>query len=69
MIKMINCVYETPCGWCAKWDKKCDRKITEKLNVEKRTPVIDDMSSTTTHSVKVKAPDWFIGGDRGDILG
>ena len=22
-----NCTYETPCGWCTKWDKKCDRKI------------------------------------------
>lgn len=21
------CTYETPCGWCCKWDKKCDRKI------------------------------------------
>ena len=21
------CPYETPCGWCAKWDKKCDKKI------------------------------------------
>ena len=21
------CQYETPCGWCIKWDKKCDRKI------------------------------------------
>ena len=21
------CAYETPCGWCAKWDKKCDKKI------------------------------------------
>lgn len=21
------CQYETPCGWCTKWDKKCDRKI------------------------------------------
>lgn len=20
------CAYETPCGWCVKWDKKCDRK-------------------------------------------
>lgn len=18
------CTYETPCGWCSKWDKKCD---------------------------------------------
>ena len=23
------CTYETPCGWCAKWDKKCDQKIPE----------------------------------------
>ena len=21
------CPYETPCGWCYKWDKKCDKKI------------------------------------------
>ena len=29
MIGTSNCVYETPCGWCSKWDKKCD-KIAEK---------------------------------------
>ena len=28
MMGTINCVYETPCGWCSKWDKMCDRKIT-----------------------------------------
>lgn len=22
-----NCVYETPCGWCSKWDKECDKKV------------------------------------------
>lgn len=22
-----SCPYELPCGWCAKWDKKCDKKI------------------------------------------
>ena len=27
MIGTANCTYETPCGWCAKWDKKCDKKI------------------------------------------
>ena len=27
MIGTINCVYETPCGWCSKWDKKCDKKM------------------------------------------
>lgn len=21
------CPYSTPCGWCCKWDKKCDKKI------------------------------------------
>ncbi len=23
----MQCTYLTPCGWCAKWDKKCDKKI------------------------------------------
>lgn len=27
MMGTINCNYETPCGWCTKWDKKCNRKI------------------------------------------
>ena len=27
MMGTIDCVYETPCGWCSKFDKKCDRKI------------------------------------------
>jgi hypothetical protein len=25
--KQENCTYSTPCGWCTKWDKKCDKKI------------------------------------------
>lgn len=24
-----KCTYETPCGWCTKWDKKCDEKIPD----------------------------------------
>ena len=32
MMGTMNCVYETPCGWCSKWDKKCDRKMLEKVN-------------------------------------
>lgn len=28
MMGTVNCVYETPCGWCAKFDKKCDRTAT-----------------------------------------
>lgn len=27
MMGTFNCTYETPCGWCIKWDKKCDRKV------------------------------------------
>lgn len=27
MIGTMNCVYETPCGWCSKWDKECDKKM------------------------------------------
>lgn len=23
----MQCTYSTPCGWCTKWDKKCDNKI------------------------------------------
>lgn len=25
MIGSINCVYETPCGYCSKFDKKCNK--------------------------------------------
>lgn len=27
-----NCIYETPCGWCSKWDKECDKKIKDQTN-------------------------------------
>ena len=27
MMGTMNCIYETPCHWCSKWDKKCDCKI------------------------------------------
>ena len=23
----MQCAYSTPCGWCTKWDKKCDKRI------------------------------------------
>lgn len=22
-----QCVYSTPCNWCTKWDKQCDKKV------------------------------------------
>jgi hypothetical protein len=27
MVGTLNCIYETPCGWCSKWDKKCDNHV------------------------------------------
>ena len=27
MMGTMNCIYETPCHWCSKWDKRCDCKI------------------------------------------
>jgi hypothetical protein len=36
-----SCPYELPCGWCTKWDKKCDKKIgcypTVSEKVQKKT--------------------------------
>lgn len=37
----INCAYETPCGWCSKWDKECDKKIN------KPTEFANDLSTAT----------------------
>jgi hypothetical protein len=42
-----SCTYKTPCGWCAKWDKKCDKKIPE-------PPVInqyDYLTETPTNKI------------------
>ena len=41
------CVYETPCGWCSKWDKKCDKKTPERGQRAKCNP-IDDARSTVS---------------------
>ena len=37
------CSYETPCGWCSKWDKKCDKKI--ECASTKAETTIDDLIS------------------------
>ena len=46
MIGTIDCVYETPCGWCSKWDKKCDKKILEQGPKIKCGPVLDSKAVT-----------------------
>ena len=52
MMGTIDCVYETPCGWCSKWDKKCDRKIADRGNRAKCKPVDDAMDETTGEYAK-----------------
>lgn len=37
----MKCNYETPCGWCTKWDKKCDMKIPERGKRIEINPVDD----------------------------
>ena len=41
MMGTINCVYETPCGWCSKWDKNCDKKTPECEQITKCNPIND----------------------------
>lgn len=41
MIGTVNCIYETPCGWCAKWDKECDKKKPIRGNRVKINPIDD----------------------------
>ena len=42
----INCVYGTPCGWCSKWDKECDKRIPERGQRTRRNPVGDVMDDS-----------------------
>lgn len=41
----MQCTYLTPCGWCTKWDKKCDKNIGEthssELDIDKNPKHVD----------------------------
>ena len=52
MMGTINCVYETPCGWCSKWDKKCNKKAPERGQRIKCNP-IDDARSPVSWEEKL----------------
>lgn len=42
------CPYETPCGWCSKWDKECDEKIgsgTSHGTPKKKDPTLEYIKS------------------------
>ena len=53
----IMCHYETPCGWCCKWDKKCDKKIGCDDNKPKRglranTSILDDYGGSELDDIR-----------------
>ena len=50
MTGTINCVYETPCGWCSKWDKKCDKKAPERGQRIKCNPIDDAFTNKMCQS-------------------
>lgn len=47
---LIDCNYITPCGWCEKWDKKCDLKVKEENRNVK--PVIQDKNKCVYYNIK-----------------
>lgn len=47
MIGTALCIYETPCGWCSKWDKRCDRKTPE-CEQKVKYNSIDDTATNKT---------------------
>lgn len=51
MMGTFDCVYETPCGWCSKWDKKCDRNIPERGQRVKCNPVDDAADKTLVNKM------------------
>jgi len=46
------CPYETPCGWCSKWDKKCDKKIPER-GLRAKGDFIDDWADMQVDITKL----------------
>lgn len=49
-----SCTYSTPCGWCTKWDKRCDRKPYKREPSVKIHPV-DDLGIILTSNKQCKS--------------
>lgn len=43
-----TCPYATMCGWCSKWDKKCDRKIGTATQIDPKYLSVTDISELDT---------------------
>jgi hypothetical protein len=54
MIGTMNCTYETPCGWCTKWDKKCDEKPYKRSVKVKVNPIDHTISIPKEESLANK---------------
>ena len=37
----MECYYRTPCGWCVKWDKKCDKKSGRSYESSEKTSKVN----------------------------
>lgn len=51
------CQYETPCGWCCKWDKKCDKKIgcgdeKPQRGLRANTSILDDYGGSELDDIR-----------------
>ena len=57
MMGTINCIYETPCGWCSKWDKKCDKKIPDRGQRVKSNPVDDATDALISNEMCIEESD------------
>lgn len=58
------CTYETPCGWCTKWDKKCDckpykRGLRVEINpIDDAIDILDDKTLTNQICVSEDDHEW-----------
>lgn len=49
MMGTIDCTYETPCGWCTKWDKECDKKMyTKSYRINHLKPITPAKDTSIT---------------------
>lgn len=53
----MQCTYSTPCGWCAKWDKKCNKKIgcgddRPQRGLRANTSILDDYGGSELDNIR-----------------
>ena len=61
----MKCTYATPCGWCTKWNKKCDKKIRNSKDKDLRKIksgcglTSSDTRTTTSSGIKTDITKMF----------